>query len=114
MAENEVPITPENLSCPIPDCQIAASAQRTVKLGQDLAKAVRKLRWEMDRCQECPQKDHCAFHQYIDRLVLQAISDAYQSLKKSSQNRRCGGGLEIISSGKLTPPDSSGAYHQVN
>jgi hypothetical protein len=114
MAENEVGITPENLSCPIPDCQVAASAQRTVKLGQDLAKAVRKLRWEMVRCQQCPQKDHCAFHQYIDRLVLQAISDAYQSLKTSRQDRRCGDSLEIKNSGKLTPSDSSGAYHQVN
>ncbi|MBE0411763.1 MAG: hypothetical protein IBX69_18705 [Anaerolineales bacterium] len=75
---------PADLFCPIPNCPVVASSQRAAARGQDLARAVRKLRREMNRCQRCPQKEQCAYKQHIDRLVLRAISDVCEIWRSTS------------------------------
>jgi hypothetical protein len=91
--QNENTDVVANISCPIPDCPVAASTRQTVSLGKDLARSVRRLRRWMKLCRQCPYQQDCLFQQHIDQQINQAIDDVLRMWKDPNQEEHWAGHL---------------------
>ena len=68
MATNETVVTT------VPDCEICNDVKAVVELSGDLVKALRKLRYDLYKCEQCERREGCDVLQVFYAQVTGAIA----------------------------------------
>lgn len=57
------------------NCTVARSAEGVLKAGNDFVKKLRRLRRDLDLCEQCPHNDDCKIKIEFNFLVDAAIAE---------------------------------------
>jgi hypothetical protein len=70
--------TPRTTPCDT--CPILADAERITELTQDIRRAMRRLRRDLNRCKTCPAEEQCPVLQNYQAQISQAITEVLSEL----------------------------------
>ena len=65
---------------PCDNCPILADAARITDLTQDIRRAMRRLRRDLNRCKTCPVGEQCPVLQNYQAQINQAITEVLSEL----------------------------------
>ena len=68
-------LTPTGPRCRRPDCPILDDQARINDLSEDLVRAMRKLRRDLDACNRCPANEGCPILMEFNAAVQTAITE---------------------------------------
>jgi hypothetical protein len=73
---------PSNTPCDT--CPVLADAARITDLAQDIQRAMRRLRRDLDRCKTCPAGERCPVLLNYQDQISQAITEVLSELDISN------------------------------
>jgi hypothetical protein len=59
----------------IPGCPVLQDTRQIQGLSHDLAKSIRKLRRDLDKCSKCPNYDNCQVLKDFNNMVNTALGE---------------------------------------
>ena len=65
---------------PCDTCPILADADRITELTQDIRRAMRRLRRDLNRCKTCPAEEQCPVLQNYQAQISQAIAEVLSEI----------------------------------
>jgi hypothetical protein len=66
------------------NCPIRQDTARIEKISQDMLKALRRLRRDLQACQKCPNADGCAMLESFNAVVQAAIQEVQDEWNQAS------------------------------
>ena len=65
---------------PCDTCPVLADTARITDLAQDIQRAMRRLRRDLNRCKTCPAEEQCPVLQNYQAQINQAITEVLSEL----------------------------------